>query len=318
MWRNDHDHWWYYTGNVGTPDGRHLGYQLTFFRRAIAPITATVTRTSDWATNQVYFAHFAVTDVANNAHYSTERFSRGAAGLAGASADPYHIWLEDWQAVAVNGSADHVRLQARDGAYALDLTLQSQKPVTLESDRGYSPKSEQPGSASYYLSFTRMATQGTITADGQVLSVQGLSWMDHEWSTSALGQDVVGWDWFSIQLADRREVMYYQLRRKDGSAAPLSSGTLIAPDGTTRQFGPGDMTLTVLGTWKSPNSGTTYPSGWRVTIPSAGLDLTLTPYIRDQEMRVSFTYWEGAVQITGTSQGNGYVELTGYAAGSTP
>jgi predicted secreted hydrolase len=307
--------WWYYTGNLDTADGRHLGYQLTIFRRAIGPITATVTRTSDWATNQVYFAHFAVTDVAGDTHVSTERFSRGAAGLAGATAVPYHVWLEDWQVTAVDGTADHVRLQARDGGYALDLTLLSEKPVTLESDRGYSQKSEQPGSASYYLSFTRMATQGTVTVNGQALAVQGFSWMDHEWSTSALGHDVVGWDWFSIQLADRRELMYYQLRRADGSAAPLSSGTLVAPDGGTQRIPVSAMTIDVLNTWISPHSHTRYPSGWRVQVPSAGLDLTLTPYIQDQEMLVSFVYWEGAVRVMGTAAGNGYVELTGYAAG---
>jgi predicted secreted hydrolase len=53
-------------------------------------------------------------------------------------------------------------------------------------------------------------------------------------------------------------------------------------------------------------------------VPSAQLDLTVTPYLDDQEMLLSYTYWEGAVQIAGTRadapvSGNGYVELTGYA-----
>lgn len=319
--------WWYYTGNVDTPDGHHLGYQLTFFRRAIAPITATLTRTSDWATNQVYFAHFAVTDVSGDKHYSTERFSRGAAGLAGATGEPFGVWLEDWRvsSLAVDGSA--VRLMAESGSsesgvrgpesgggsYALDLTLVAEKAPVLHGDRGLSAKSDAPGNASYYYSYTRMRTEGTITVDGRALAAQGLSWMDHEWSTSALGQDVVGWDWFSLQLADRREIMYFVLRRTDGSVDPVSSGTLVAPDGSVRHLASGDVRVDVLGEWMSPHSGMAYPAGWRMAIPAEGIELTLTPWLADQEMRVSFTYWEGAVRVDGGAGGSGYVELTGYA-----
>lgn len=325
--------WWYYTGNVDTPDGRHLGYQLTFFRRAIAPITATVTRTSDWATNQVYFAHFAVTDVAGGAHYSTERFSRGAAGLAGATGEPFSVWLEDWQVTSLAADGGKVRLTAESGSqgvresgspesespesgngvYALDLTLEAEKAPVLHGEGGLSAKSDAPGNASYYYSFTRMRTEGTITVNGQALAVTGLSWMDHEWSTSALGQNVVGWDWFSLQLADRREIMYFVLRRADESVDPVSSGTLVAPDGGVRHLASGDVRVDVLGKWTSPHSGTTYPAGWRMTIPAADTELMLTPWLADQEMRVSFTYWEGAVRVEGGAGGSGYVELTGYA-----
>ncbi len=311
--------WWYYTGNLDAADGRHFGYQLTFFRRAIAP-TATA-RTSDWATNQIYFAHFAITDAKNNAHWATERFSRGAAGLAGASGDPYHVWLENWDASSLNADGSRVQLRADDSGHALALTLNTSKPLVLHGDQGLSQKSSGVGNASYYYSLTRLATEGTITVNGETVAVKGLSWMDHEFSTTVLGPNAVGWDWFSIQLSDQRDVMFFQIRQKDGSIEPLSGGTLVEPDGSARALTRGQVNIQVLDTWTSPTSGGKYPARWSVSIPSANIQLTLKPYVADQEMHVSITYWEGAVEIAGHSNGapvtgSGYVEMTGYAAGS--
>ena len=311
--------WWYYTGNLEAPDGRHFGYQLTFFRRAISPTDTT--RESDWGTNQIYFAHFAITDVKNNDHWAVERFSRGAAGLAGASGSPYHVWLENWDASSLNADGSRVQLSAEDAGHALALTLNPAKPLVLHGDQGLSQKSSGAGNASYYYSFTRLATEGTLTINGEKLAVTGASWMDHEFSTTVLGENAVGWDWFSIQLSDMREVMFFQIRQKDGSVEPLSGGTLVESDGTSRALPRDQVDIRVLDKWTSPKSAGTYPAGWSMTIPSADIQLTLKPYGADQEMHISIVYWEGAVNITGTSKGagvkgSGYVEMTGYAAGS--
>ncbi len=307
--------WWYYTGNLDTADGRHFGYQLTFFRRAIA--STTTLRNSDWATNQVYFAHFALSDIKNNTHFATERFSRGAAGLAGASGDPYHAWLEDWEVTSLDADGSRVQLKAEDSGRVINLTLDAAKPLVLQGNHGLSQKSEGVGNASYYVSYTRLATEGSITTNGEMVSVKGLSWMDHEFSTTELGANAVGWDWFSIQLSDQRELMLFQIRQKDGTIDPLASGTLVEPDGSTKGLKREQLNVRVLSTWKS-KSGATYPSRWEVTIPSADIQLTLEPYMADQEMNLSLVYWEGAVKIGGRSNGasvngSGYVELTGYA-----
>ena len=224
--------WWYYTGNLDSANGRHFGYQLTFFRRALTPPPRAGTvddspRVSDWGTNQVYFAHFAITDVKNNRHFSTERYSRGAVGLAGAAGNPFRVWLEDWSVDSVPAPAlpldgRVVRLRAKDAGRTVDLTLTADKPPVLEGDGGLSPKSAEKGNASYYYSFTRFATTGTIVVDAEVLAVKGLSWMDHEFGTTALGPEAVGCDWFSIQLGDRREVKQPVLARcveHDGARA---------------------------------------------------------------------------------------------------
>ena len=311
--------WWYYTGNLDAADGRHFGYQLTFFRRAISPTDTT--RDSDWGTRQIYFAHFAITDVKNNDHWAVERYSRGAAGLAGASGAPYHVWLEDWDALSLNTDGSRVQLRAEDNGHALALTLDAAKPLVLHGDQGLSQKSSGAGNASYYYSFTRLATEGSLTLNGEKIAVTGNTWMDHEFSTTVLGENAVGWDWFSIQLSDKREVMFFQIREKDGTIEPLSGGTLVEPNGQSRALARAQVNIQVLDKWTSPKSGGTYPASWTVTIPSANIQVTLKPYIADQEMHISIVYWEGAVNVSGTSngagvKGNGYVEMTGYAAGS--
>lgn len=307
--------WWYYTGNLDAEDGRHFGYQLTFFRRGLTP--AEVSRASDLATTQIYFAHFAITDVSAAKHVFAERFSRGVPSLAGASGDPFGVWLEGWRVDAVDTTGDAVHLQATDGDMQLDLTLRAEKPIALHGDHGLSSKGGQAGNASYYLSYTRMATEGRLGLSGGQVPVSGMSWFDHEWSTSALPAAAVGWDWFSLQLDDGREVMFYRIRNRDGSIDPSAAGTLVGVDGATRVLTAAEVSLDPLSTWHSPETGGTYPIRWRIVAPDEGLDLTLEPWLEDQEMRVSFPYWEGAVRIvdtgSGTVIGRGYVELTGYA-----
>ncbi len=308
--------WWYYTGNLETRDGRHFGYQLTFFRRAVTPSVSP--RTSDWATNQIYLAHFAITDVKSNTHTVAERYSRGAAGLAGATGNPYHVWIDNWAVSSLNPEGSQVQLTAEDSGRSIGLILTADKPPVFHGDAGLSPKSDQPGDASYYYSYTRLETEGKITLANETFNVRGLSWMDHEFGTTELGPEAVGWDWFSVQLRDRREIMYFQIRRRDGSVDRVSGGTLVEPDGTVRHLSSDAVTVQASAAWTSPESRAPYPARWKISVPAAKMELTLQPYVADQEMRLEIVYWEGAVEISGRSNGaaidgSGYVEMTGYA-----
>jgi predicted secreted hydrolase len=308
--------WWYYTGNLVADNGQHFGYQLTFFRRALAPPEMRTERESLWAADQVYMAHFAMTDVAGERYRGFERFIRGAAGLAGAQAVPYRVWLEDWSVEEVEPGV--IRMQAEQEDLALDLELIDRQDPVLHGEQGYSPKGPQPGNASYYYSLTRLETSGTVRVADAVYLVSGLSWMDHEWSTSALAADQVGWDWFSVQLDDGGDLMVFQLRKEDGSIDSYSSGTFIAPDGSTRHLGQDEFEIRVDDTWRSSQTGATYPAGWTIIVPAVGLRLTIEPHLSDQELTVSYAYWEGAVRVEGERagqaiRGNGYVEMTGYA-----
>ncbi|MEW6503016.1 MAG: lipocalin-like domain-containing protein [Chloroflexota bacterium] len=308
--------WWYYTGNLSTESGRRFGYQLTFFRRAIVPPQMRIERLSDWGVEQVYLAHFALTDVQNNRFYASEKIGRGAAGLAGAVGEPvYQVWLDNWQVVQL-GDNEYL-MTAKTEEVAIEMSLTNLKGEILQGDRGYSRKGEEMGNASYYISQTRLESRGEIRVADEVFEVKGLSWMDHEFSTSALGEDQVGWDWFALQLSNDMELMLFTLRKDDGSVDRFSSATLILPDGQTQLFSSDEFIVRVLDQWKSAKTGAVYPSKWVIQIPSLDLTLNVRPLIPDQELVVSYVYWEGAVFSEGkmgdsSVNGYGYVELTGY------
>jgi predicted secreted hydrolase len=307
--------WWYYTGNLATANGRPFGFQFTIFRRALLPEEMDETG-SEWRTSQVYLAHFTVSDIAAGQFYPAERFSRGAAGLAGAQAEPYRVWLEDWLVEEI--APGQVRLRAQTDEVALDLILTETLPPVLHGDGGLSPKGPEPGNASYYYSIVQQQAAGTVTAGGQSYDVTGRAWKDHEWSTSALSVGAIGWDWVSLQLDNGGALMLFEIRRDDGTLEVTSAGSYITPDGEVRHLALGDWTLEVTDTWTSPTSGAEYPAGWRITVPSIDLELTGRPQMANQELNVSTVYWEGAVDFEGTLDSEpigvqGYIELTGYA-----
>lgn len=313
--------WWYYTGHLHSKSGRSFGFELTFFRRGIPP-DEIKTLPSKWSVKDLYLAHFAVTDITGKRFHFSEKLSREGLGKAGADESRLLVWIDDWRAEAsTEPSASHT-LVARDETHTLALTLQPTKPLVTHGAAGISRKGKDVGQASHYYSFTRLATSGKLTIDGESFEVIGTSWMDHEFGSAELGTDQVGWDWFSIQFEDDTELMLYRMRRKDGASDLASSGTAVSPDGRTRHLEVTDFQIESSGTWTSAESKATYPAKWRLTIPLLGLILDVTPLLADQELRTSrstrVSYWEGAVAVTGTKQGRpikgqGYVELTGYA-----
>lgn len=323
QWDFPHDHgphpafqteWWYYTGNLTTAAGRQFGFQFTIFRRALTPDKRT--SPSEWYTNQIYMAHFTVSDVAGGAFYQEERFSRGAAGLAGSETTPrFRVWIEDWTVQAVNETAKSVQIRAKSNDFAIDLTLTSLKEPALHGENGLSQKGPEPGNASYYYSLTRLATAGTVAIAGKEYAVSGLSWMDREFGTNALSAGAVGWDWFALHLSDGRDLMVGQIRRDDRSTEPVFGGLLVSAEGRARYLASAEFTITPRGTWRSSFSGATYPAGWEIVVnlEDATLQLFLEPLLDNQEVTASVTYWEGAVRVSGDVDGFGYAELTGYA-----
>ena len=308
--------WWYVTGNLDGSNGRRFGFELTIFRFALTPTVPE--DESNWRSNQVYIAHFAVTDADRERFYAAERYSRGALGLAGASADPFRVWIDDWEIAAVAaGPPEQWRLRASDPGFALDVALGAAKPPVLNGVDGLSQKSAEPGNASYYYSITRWLTEGSLRLGDDEYRVSGLSWLDREWSSSALGADQAGWDWFALQLSDGSELMFYNLRKLDGSQDERSAGTWVDPDGRSQHLGRDNVEIKVTDTWESPEGGV-YPSAWTLRAPEQGLDLQIRPVMADQELFTTVRYWEGAVDVEGERnglpvEGRGYVELTGYA-----
>lgn len=324
--------WWYLTGTLeadGEP-GRRLGYQLTFFRVGLLPEAPALD--SAWASGTAVMAHLAVTDVSAGAHAFAEVLWRAAPLLGGFGdpGDPVLAW-----AAGPPGTSARWALRLEDGAFALsarddgqglglELTARPARPLVFQGPNGYSQKAPQPGFASLYYSFTRLATGGTITVGGRTFRVRGTSWMDREVGSSQLAPEQVGWDWWSLRLADGRDLMLYVLRRADGVVS-YRRATLVEADGRTRHLAAEAWTVEPLGRWRSPETGADYPAGWAVSVPSAGIRLTVQPEVPAAEnvsRRVpGLAYWEGPVRLAGPDgrpAGEGYAELTGYGEKGRP
>lgn len=305
--------WWYVTGNVHTDAGRQFGYQVTLFRIALSPDKPA--SQSVWATNQVWMAHVALTDVESGEHLHDQRFARGAVGLAGQTSKPFRVGLEDWQVVG-DGAGEFpwaIAVKAKD--FTLNLQLRPQKPPVLQGDHGLSQKSSEAGNASYYYSLTRLQTLGEIYRGGQRFTVTGESWLDREWSTSALGKDQTGWDWFSLQLQDGHDLMFYRLRTKSGASDTHSAGKWVLPNGEAQTLAMQAVQLTPVRYWRAA-SGARYPVAWEMRLPQQGQHWRVEALLDDQLMQTGITYWEGAVKIldadTHKLLGHGYLEMSGY------
>jgi predicted secreted hydrolase len=308
--------WWYLTGNLEDAAGRRFGYQFTIFRRGLTPQPLEADA-SPLRARALYAGHLAVTDAGAGRTRFAERLRRGAAPFARASHEDLDLVLEDWS--LARRDDDTLLLRAADpgAGIALELELTPRKPLVLHGEGGWSRKGEAPGNASAYASWTRLATRGTLRLDDEALAVTGGSWFDHEFGSSVLEEGTLGWDWFGLQLDDGRELMAFHLRRVGGDLASASAGTLVEPDGTVRHLGHADFAIEALERWTSPRTGASYPSAWRLSVPAHGIDLRATPLVADCELvtggSTGIVYWEGPVELSGTSGGRGYAELTGYS-----
>ncbi len=313
--------WWYYTGHLAAKNGRQFGYQLTFFRRGV-PRDRVKTLPSQWSITQLYLAHFAISDLSDEQFHYDERISRAGLGKAGAEPGRLHVWVDQWSAESPMTGPLTQQLRASNDSIGLELTLSPEKPLVVHGVGGVSRKGDAVGHASHYYSFTRLATTGTLTLGTERFDITGTTWMDHEFGSADLAEDLVGWDWFGIQLENGTDLMLYRLRRADGSTDPASSGTFVDRDGRTQHLSVKDFSMEPTAFWTSPKTTTRYPQRWHIVIPSLNLSLDIVPQLAGQELVTSrstqVTYWEGAVGITGTSHGHpvrgqGYMELTGYA-----
>ncbi|HZC65434.1 MAG TPA: lipocalin-like domain-containing protein [Candidatus Dormibacteraeota bacterium] len=315
--QNYQTEWWYYTGNVVDADGKHFGFELTFFRQAA---NREKEKTKIWDIQDLYLAHLALSDIDGGKFYHAERLNRQGPEVAGACEAEQKVWNGNWQ-VRWNG-ADQ-QLQAVDKDFTLDLNLHPEKPPVIQGENGISQKSAGDGHASHYISLTRLNTTGKIRLQGQTFQVSGLTWMDHEFFTTQLDTSQQGWDWLAIQLNDGTELMLYHFRHKDGSQDPFSSGTYIDNSGKTTHLRANDFTLQPSGDeWKSPETGATYPISWKIQVPQLAISLEAKTRLPSQELatrsNLAPSYWEGAIILNGTRgthalDGLGYLELTGYS-----
>jgi predicted secreted hydrolase len=319
--------WWYYSGHLNAlnQDNKSFGYQLTFFRTALKGETKN--QKSKWSIQNLYFAHLALTDESKKKFEYREKISRGSLREAGAStyktdAKTFRVWIEDWSVEGKGSAMRDYLLKAGGREFGLELLLTPEKNPIVHGQNGVSQKAEGEGYASHYYSIPRLKTEGKVFLKNRELPVHGISWMDHEFGSDQLREYQVGWDWFSIQLDNGIDLMFYQIRHKEGKLDPFSSGTIIFQKGDSQHLLLKEFQIESLDQWKSQKSGAIYPSEWRIVVPGPQIELMLTPRVKDQELitqeSTRVTYWEGSVKVEGKYRGQrvrgmGYVELTGYA-----
>jgi predicted secreted hydrolase len=330
--------WWYYTGNLHSADGHRFGFELTFFRQGVhrethatEPQPMNPQAVNPWAVDDVWMAHLALSDIDGGRFLHDERLNRSGAGNAGSDLESARVWNGNWSAhwqldSKAPGGVVSQKVAAVDDRFSFELFMKSEKPPVIHGNNGISQKSEGAGHASHYVSFTRLMTNGVITVEGKPYSVEGLSWMDHEFFTQQLAPDQTGWDWLSLQLDDGSDLMLFRLRRKDGSIDPYSAGTYVDRQGRATHLASSDFSFApgkpAGKIWTSPETGARYPIEWTIRVPSLAFEGIVSTRLPQQELtgksRTSPAYWEGAVEMNGSRSGKplkaaGYLEMTGYA-----
>ncbi len=299
--------WWYLTVMLDDENGAEFGVQFTVFRQALK---AREVSSNPWQSVQMYLGHLALTDVDSDSHREFQRVARGHPELAGVSTMPFAVWLDGWRLRAMDESFTRLELDARSDEFRVRLDLVPVKPVVLQGDRGLSHKG--PEQASYYYSIPRLAASGELWIDERLHHVSGSAWFDREWSTSVLGPELAGWDWFALHFDDGSEIMAFRLRHKDGQRSPYDQGVRVAADGMSRQLSAEDYQLTPMAFWRD-GDGVEWPVSWQLELDNRRL--TIQAVLEDQRMDLALVYWEGLVHVhddKGARVGRGYMELTGY------
>lgn len=346
--------WWYFTGHLEADSGERFGYQFTFFRVGLLKERPDVV--SDWGAKDLIMGHAALSPLPARGGAGEPAYAKATARQAGSwgeRAEPKHRFSEllyravpllggfgdypderiawsrgpagtagTWE-LKWNGEAFDFSAVDDELGFAFDLETRPAKPMIFQGPNGFSQKSETSSAASQYYSFTRLTTSGSVTLDGQTYTVSGQSWMDKEFFTNTMTAEQVGWDWFSLQLDDGRELMLYILRDAEGRLN-YARGTLVLADRQTEYLSQTQFTIESGDTWASP-SGDRYPVSWSVQVSEKGLRLNVEAQAEDQENRSrlipTLRYWEGAVNVLGPDGeriGVGFVEMTGYGSSTTP
>jgi predicted secreted hydrolase len=340
--------WWYYTGHLRAAGGARFGFEFVVFRaeRGRFP-TSWVSHLAITDETGDRFLYSQRLEVGTQADRSPRRPDGAPTGFelsldpaepadptgttamtppAGSPKAQPPVWT-----MSGTGGHDHLsaRLTGTEAALAgspaglgLDLALTPTKPPGLLGTDGWIDFG--PAGGSYYYSRTAMDATGSLTVDGQPLTVEGSAWFDHQWG-DFISVGGGGWDWFALNLDDGTDLTLSLVRDADGTY-PLIYGTVVAPDGTVRHLDRDAFNVQVTDRWLSPTTGADYPAGWTIRIPGDDLTITLEPTVADQELDTRATtgvvYWEGSQRVRATRhgaslRGEGYVELTGYAASVT-
>lgn len=303
--------WWYATGWLETPDGKPLGFQVTFFRSRTEHDPK---NPSAFAPRQLVIGHAALSDPELGRLVHDQRSAREGFGLAWARTGNTDLKLDDWRMVRESSGSYRVTIRANE--LSLELRLQPTQPILVQGEGGYSRKGASPQHASHYYSEPQLKVSGSVArAGGAPVAVTGSAWLDHEWSSEALQPEATGWDWVGANLDDGGALMAFQIR-KEGGGKLWAHATHRDAAGKVTRYAPDQVTFTPTAHWTSPRTKAVYPVS--VDITTGSLRWQLRPLQPDQELdsrrSTGAVYWEGAVTLgrDGKRLGRGYLEMTGY------
>ncbi|GAC31815.1 lipocalin-like domain-containing protein [Paraglaciecola polaris] len=304
--------WWYLTANLHDENGADYAFQWTLFR------FKTRDQINAWDNGQSYMAHVSLHS--KNKHWFAERFARGGVGNAGVTEQPLSLFLDDWQWQADEGqgllfpSTITVRnipdTQMKQPAQDIEVSLHlsTHGPFVLHGQKGYSVKSVTPPLASHYYSQPFIQVTGGLRVNGQEHQLTGQGWFDHEWSSQLMDTSTAGWDWFSIHLDNGAKIMAFRMRLP--GQTDYISGSYIEPNGTSTALSSSELALVPHS--QTQVAGRLFPLTWRLSLANKNIELKLQANKSDQLNSGRFAYYEGALNISGTHSGKGFMELTGY------
>jgi predicted secreted hydrolase len=308
--------WWYLSGHLSSPNGKSWAYQFTAFRRSFSLM---IGQSLILRAPEGYVGHLAITNIDEQEYAFVHTWGTPFLGQAGAREDGLNVWVRDWKLVDENGT---FMLSAGENKISVSLAMVPAKKPVLHGRNGFSLKGQSNNQASHHYSITSLHTKGSVTWEGRSYAVEGKSWLDREFGSRMFPRDLQGWDWFGLRFEDESEIMLSLIRRSDGTAASTSYGTIVFPNGDSRNIHKGDFSISALGQWTSPRTNTLYPMGWRISVGPLNLEVDVNPLLKDHEILsrelTGLDYWEGPVSVTGSKngeliKGEGYVELIGYA-----
>ncbi len=309
--------WWYVTGWVTDEAGKERGFQVTFFRSR-SPSAAAQENPSKFAPRQLLFAHAALSDPQVGHLLHEQRAARAGFGLSEAREGDLEVHIDDW---GLRRQGENYSAAVAGEAFGLRLRLHPQRAPLLQGESGFSRKGDDPKFASYYYSLPQLEVSGELRIGTRNLRVRGRAWLDHEWSSSLLAPEAVGWDWTGIDFDDGSALMAFRIRGAGGESRWSTSKWCVAKRGpaSTEVCSDAPVQWKAQRNWRSPRTGVTYPVEW--TLQIGARTLRLQPLMDDQESdsraSTGTIYWEGAVTATGEAGqrlGRGYLELTGYGS----
>ena len=293
--------WWYLTANLKSSSIDNLGIQWTLFKSALVPISSKKSKNL----NGFWMAHSAITT--KNLHYAEERFARTDSTQAGVTLNPFKAWIDNWS-ITGDDKLETIQLVSSGLDFSVSLRFSTDINPVLQGVNGFSKKSEYEG-ASHYYSQPFYTVKGWVNLKGERHIVEGVGWLDREWSSNLLSKSQLGWDWFSLHLDNGQKIMLFKVRQNDGN--DFLSGAWIKVDGTKELLKANEILLEE--TAYSTIEGKKIPTKWKISfLGSNNLVINTKALNIYSWMDTSFPYWEGPISFSGDLSGVGYLEMTGY------